>query len=391
MLQDKPPLLIQEKPILFGVERTGERGAGVVTLNRAAQLNALNLECYRLLDMQLKKWATDPEIAFVLIEAKGDKAFCAGGDVKRLILGIKESGLSVAKDFFAAEYFVDSMIHNFPKPIIALTHGITMGGGIGLTRGAPFRIVCENTTMAMPEISIGLFPDVGASRFLHDLPDEVGLFLAMTGFRILGRECIDLNLGTHFCETPRIRKMRSDLLRLPFQERASINIEILRAYFDKALPKNDESLMSKILRNLKKRLKTNNYQEYRQSILNCNLSMEVKRVCSDKTMQDELLSRLNIAIETFKWGSPTAKQVFFAAYNKHKSYTMDAALIAEWDMAIQFSKGGDFHEGVRARLIEKALKPTWNPVDDDIDIPVTKYFLSGEENPLPDLIKNRGF
>jgi len=158
---------------------------GHATLNAPASLNALSLEMVDRLNPQLQAWADDARVAGVVLDAMGDKAFCAGGDVlalHRSITATPAGGVPQdAAAFFEREYRLDHRIHTFPKPLLCWGHGIVMGGGIGLLAGASHRVVTARTKLAMPEITIGLYPDVGGSWFLGRAPGRCGLFLALTG------------------------------------------------------------------------------------------------------------------------------------------------------------------------------------------------------------------
>ena len=180
------------KPVLFET-LIAENGCqiGVITLNAEKTLNALSLDMIDLMAEQLALWSTDDNIALVLMQAAGEKAFCAGGDLQNLYQSMLTHHASVDKDdvranqyacdFFNREYRLDYLIHTYPKPILCWGHGIVMGGGIGLMAGASHRVVTEKSRLAMPEIGIGLFPDVGGSYFLNRMPGKLGLFLALTG------------------------------------------------------------------------------------------------------------------------------------------------------------------------------------------------------------------
>src|SRR5450830_902534 len=167
------------------------RRIGVATLASEKTLNALSLDMVHLLTPQLRAWAADPAIAMVLLQAQGDKAFCAGGDLQQLYRTMREHHASPARDdirgnryaaeFFEHEYRLDYEIHTYPKPILCWGHGIVMGGGIGLMAGCSHRVVTERSRLAMPEITIGLYPDVGGSWFLSRVPGKLGAFLALTG------------------------------------------------------------------------------------------------------------------------------------------------------------------------------------------------------------------
>ncbi|KFA23089.1 enoyl-CoA hydratase, partial [Xanthomonas vasicola pv. musacearum NCPPB 4384] len=186
-----------DAPVLFE-QRTCADGhrIGIATLNAPKTLNGLSLQMTRLLDTQLRAWADDAQIACVVLRGAGEKAFCAGGDLHGLYQSMRAHRDAVpdsaarraapqanahAAAFFEEEYRLDHRIHTYPKPLLCWGHGIVMGGGIGLMAGASHRVVTERSRLAMPEISVGLFPDVGGSWLLRRVPQGAGLFLALTG------------------------------------------------------------------------------------------------------------------------------------------------------------------------------------------------------------------
>ncbi len=173
------PVLFEEIPTADGYV------IARATLNAAKSINSLTLEIIRQLDAQLRAWADHPQVVCVFLDGAGEKGFCAGGDVRKLYDSARECGASkrneYAETFFGEEYVLDHRIHTYPKPLIAWGNGVVMGGGVGLLAGASHRVVTETTRFAMPEITIGLFPDVGGSYFLNRMPGRSGLFLGLTG------------------------------------------------------------------------------------------------------------------------------------------------------------------------------------------------------------------
>jgi len=178
-------------PVLFE-ERSAANGMrfGIATLNAPQTLNGLSLEMVDLLADRLDAWARDPGVALVVLQGAGDKAFCAGGDLHGLYRSMTENAgkpgwsNTYARTFFEREYRLDYRIHTYPKPVLCWGHGIVMGGGIGLMMGASHRVVSETSRLAMPEVSIGLFPDVGGSWLLNRMPGRSGVFLALTGAQL---------------------------------------------------------------------------------------------------------------------------------------------------------------------------------------------------------------
>src|ERR1700676_2588486 len=195
--------------ILFG----RERGVATVTLNRAQALNAFTLDMYRRFDPMLRAWADDPAIHAVLIRGAGGRAFCAGGDIR----AIYEAGRGISGDraltavFFREEYELLRHIHRFPQPYLAIIDGITMGGGAGVSVNGAYRVATERTLLAMPETGIGLFPDVGATRFLNLAPGHIGRYLALTGARLGPADAFYCGFATHFVRRERVAELAQAL------------------------------------------------------------------------------------------------------------------------------------------------------------------------------------
>jgi enoyl-CoA hydratase len=172
-------------------------GLGRLTLNRPQALHALDLGMVEAMTASLLEWRSDPRIGAVLIDHAGPRGFCAGGDIRMLAESGQGDG-SAARAFFHAEYRLNHLLHSFPKPVVALIDGVTMGGGVGISVHGRFRVATERTTFAMPETGIGLFPDVGGGWFLPRLPGEVGTWLALTGERLKAADCLAAGIATHF-------------------------------------------------------------------------------------------------------------------------------------------------------------------------------------------------
>ncbi|XP_008052082.1 3-hydroxyisobutyryl-CoA hydrolase, mitochondrial-like [Carlito syrichta] len=195
--------------------------AGVITLNRPKFLNAVTFNMIRQIYPQLKKWEQDPETFLIIIKGAGEKAFCAGGDIRE----VSEAGKTnqkTSQDFFREEYTLNNAIDSCKKPYIALIHGITMGGGVGLSVHGQFRVATEKSVFAMPETAIGLFPDVGGGYFLPRLQGKLGYFLALTGFRLKGRDVYRTGIATHFVDSEKLSMLEEDLLALKSPSKENI-------------------------------------------------------------------------------------------------------------------------------------------------------------------------
>uniref|UniRef100_A0A4W4HKZ3 3-hydroxyisobutyryl-CoA hydrolase n=1 Tax=Electrophorus electricus TaxID=8005 RepID=A0A4W4HKZ3_ELEEL len=286
------------------LERVGN--AGVITLNRPKALNALNLNMIRHIYPQLKKWEEDSETDIVIIKGVGGKAFCAGGDI-RAVTDAGKAGGPLAQDFFREEYILNNTIGTYKKPYVALIDGITMGGGVGLSVHGQFRVATEKTVFAMPETAIGLFPDVGGGFFLPRLRGKMGLFLALTGFRLKGRDVQRVGVATHFVQLDKVVALEKDL----------------------------EDLTSPSVRDVADVL--NSYQE----------------------QVDGTFHHLHVYILSKM--SPTSLKLTFRQLQLGASLNLQEVLMMEYRLSQACMRGHDFYEGVRAVLIDKDQSPKWKP------------------------------
>ena len=354
--QNKTPSPMTPPPVLFGVESVGALGhstigLATIELDRPAVLNALDTNCYKLIEERLVKWQDDANIGAVVISGKGGKAFCAGGDVKGLIIKSKEFGLEIAFEFFTNEYFVDGLIHKYKKPVIAICDGITMGGGLGLAAGAVLRIATERTVVAMPELSIGFFPDVGATCFLRGLTSRpvrppFGLFMGLTGARLSGADALRMGLMDAFVPSNRLRHFHADLLRTVAGATEPVQLQSNLANLKSALIRNEppEGGMNKTDEHIIEDVfSLNNLSEIDRSF---------KKARGLSPWLEETRTR-------YLKGSPLSRAVFFAAFERHRELSIIKTLAREWDISINFSKSGEFTEGVRAVLIDKDQSPKW--------------------------------
>ncbi len=194
----------KEEPVL--VERHESMMA--ITLNRPHVINSLTTEMVRLIRVAAEEAEADPRFQFVLLSGTGNKGFCAGGDIKRLTSAAREKAFERAELFFHEEYALDLYLFYFPKPVVVLADGITMGGGLGLSAGADLVIATEKTIMAMPETRIGFFPDVGATGWLfRKSPKGYPEYLALTGHELKGAECIRLGLANGLTSSARLKQI----------------------------------------------------------------------------------------------------------------------------------------------------------------------------------------
>ncbi len=175
--------------------------AGFISLNRPSALHALTLDMVHAMTQALLKWRTSKKVKCVIIDHAEGRGFCAGGDIAFLRNSALNDGGVSGRKFFHDEYQLNHLLFTYPKPVVAFMDGITMGGGVGISQPARYRVATENTRFAMPETGIGLFPDVGGGWYLSRLEGRVGQYLALTGARIDGAECEALKLATHYLQS----------------------------------------------------------------------------------------------------------------------------------------------------------------------------------------------
>jgi enoyl-CoA hydratase/carnithine racemase len=319
-----------------------------ILLNRPRVLNSLNTEMIRLIRRALEEAERDDSIRFVVLHGIGEKGFCAGGDIKTLAMAAKSRQLREAHEFFDAEYALDFRIYRFPKPVVVLAHGITMGGGLGLAAGADVVIGTERTRMAMPESRIGIFPDVGATGWLFKkCPEGYPEFLALTGYELGGSECVRLGLATHLCpfdRLPGVLLMLEDYSE-PLPQKRKDAAEQLTRYLTSFLstdsspnPEMDEWVRT--------------YFHAQDSILRI---METLSTCRS---QEQLCADF-----FFQLGerSPTSLVLTLHLLRHNEGRAMDEVYAVD-SKAVRFMLAHhDFLEGVRARIIDKDDKPQWRP------------------------------
>ena len=195
---------MSEQEVLVRVEGA----VGRLTLNRPHAHNALTAEMCEAICEALLAWRDDGDVRSVLIDGSGHRAFCAGGDIRHVAQSGAGDGVLAAR-FFRSEYRMNELLFRYPKPVVAIMDGITMGGGVGISMPARYRIATERTLWAMPEGDIGLFPDVGAGWSLPRLPGQTGVWLALTGARLKAADCCALGIATHFVPSERVAELKS--------------------------------------------------------------------------------------------------------------------------------------------------------------------------------------
>jgi enoyl-CoA hydratase/carnithine racemase len=342
---------MSDEVVLFDeIKTAGGRSFGIATLNAPASLNALSVAMVRLLTPKLREWAQDAGIAGVMLQAAGEKAFCAGGDLRQLYQTLRECGPernSYAERFFAEEYELDYLIHTFPKPILCWGHGIVMGGGIGLMAGASHRVATGQSRLAMPEISIGLYPDVGGSWFLRRMPGRVGLFLALTGANLNAADAI-------FCGL-------ADLL-VPHERKPQV-LDAIAAGRWTAEPKADRAALSRILARAGEgaQLPPSKVREHFDAINALMAGDDLGDIAQRLLALQSEDPWLQAAAKTFAKGSPSSAALSFELWQRVHRMSLAEVFRLEYWASLGCCAHKDFAEGIRALLIEKDRNAKWSP------------------------------
>lgn len=320
----------------------------MVTLNRARVINSLNLEMVRLLRAAFEVAQTEAHIRAVLLEGAGERGFCAGADLKVLAEAVRAGEPEQADRFFQEEYALDLTIHEFPKPVVVLAHGIIMGGGLGLAAGADLVIATPQTRMALPETRIGFFPDVGATGWLfRKCPPGYPEFLALTGYEIQGGETVRLGLATPYTRASHLPLIKDALasFKLPLPPSRQAGANLLRqelAVFWEEPPTLPCPLDDWVARHFQGK------ETLRELIASLNTCAADSLICRE--VWERLAER-----------SPTALAVTLQLLRHNEGRPLAQVFAAEAKAAAFLVRHPDYLEGIRARLLDKDDQPRWSP------------------------------
>ncbi len=348
--------------ILF--EKTGDWG--VVTLNREKALNALTWDMVKAMRAQLMTWAGDKDVKAVLVKGEGERAFCAGGDIRWLHDAAKEDP-AYAAEFFREEYRNNALIYHYPKPYVTLIDGIVMGGGVGISVHGDFRVAGDATLFAMPETGIGLFPDVGGGHFMPRLHDGLGLYYALTGARARAADCMAAGIATHYAPADKISELETALLASPLGDHAHADIEMVLDIYA---------------------------GDPGHAQIN-DLRPAIARLFQGHETPAELIGALTAdggefameTMDTLRRMSPTSITLTFEQMRRGHQLDFDDTMRMEFRIVRRVMEGHDFFEGVRAQIIDKDRDPKWSParLADVSDAEIARYFekLGDAELALP--------
>ena len=350
----------------------------VLTLNRPKALNALNFELVHHLQGALNEIKQDNTVVAVLLLGEGERGFCAGGDIKELYASVKDSQDSKygnATEYFAAEYRLDYALHTFPKPIVAWGHGVVMGGGIGLFQGCDFRVVDSSSKLAMPEVTIGLFPDVGVSYLFNQFPQPWGRFFSLTGAVMNAAEAVELGLANVFVDQTTVKDFEQALIQQTWSHEV-----------------NSKEIIAKVFASMQQGEMTSRLAEVKPVVEQMFLHTSVEELYSQaqKVLESsDVHPWLQQAFKTMLQGSPFAVYSSDQALNLTRSMSLKEVFDFDLMYMTHMVNHADFSEGVRALLIDKDKQPQWQYSSvNDVSQEALKSLLIApwEIHPLHDLL-----
>ncbi|WP_174299946.1 enoyl-CoA hydratase/isomerase family protein [Caulobacter sp. S45] len=331
-----------------------EGGWGRLTLNRPSALHALNTQMCQIMAQALLAWRNDPRVAAVMLDHTGPRGFCAGGDIRMIMESGAQDGVA-ARAFFAEEYRLNALLFGYDKPVVAFMDGVVMGGGVGISAPASYRIATERTVFAMPETGIGLFPDVGGGWFLPRLVGETGMWLALTGARLKAADCLLLGLATDYVPQGQVEALKAQLLADP-------------GALDTLLTEREADAGEPPLARQRADIDRLFGAESVEAILNA----------LEADGGEWALAQL----ATLKSKSPQAMKVAYRQLRQGRDVqSFEAEMAVEYRIAARVSMSADFREGVRAVIVDKDNAPRWDP---PTLAQVTQQKLDAIFEPLPE-------
>ncbi len=322
-----------------------ENGIGWIVLDRPEKHNALSPEMIASLHDLFQLWKNKDDLFLICMEGAGDKAFCAGGDVKHLY-DIRHGNLEdVAIDFFGTEYRLNMTMHTYDKPIITFMNGIVMGGGVGLGISGSHRIVTEKTKWAMPEMNIGLYPDVGGSYFLNQMPGEIGKYLALTSNAVRGADALYSGAADYMIDHASWATLKEALLDISWKD-VPVGKKLDAVIESFSNQRSSGSILGEYRKKIDFHFSKSSMEEIVQSLE------------SESKKGDQWCTQVLKALERM---SPTSLKVTLEQLKRGKALNINECFEMELAMSMNFMQGHDFFEGVRAVLIDKDRKASWRP------------------------------
>jgi enoyl-CoA hydratase/carnithine racemase len=370
---------MSDAPIVFEELPAANGKLAKVTLSVPSTLNSITLEMVDLLQAKLEAWSRDDDIAAVFIEGAGEKAFCAGGDVQALhasAVATPGGPCEYAEDFFSREYRMNYTLHTYAKPLVCWGHGIVMGGGLGVMAGCSHRVVTEKTRIAMPEVTIALFPDVGGTWFLNHMPGKSGLFLAITGASINAADAIYTGIADRFIASEHKDEVIAQLLQQKWQASAAMNHglvrHVLRPFSEQSIDQCPGGQVEPHLGSIGTLCDGDDIHEIIDNIVSLQT-------------QDPWLSKAGKSLAA---GSSLAALWINQQLQVNRHSSLKEVFQSEIQLVTNIVRHPEFAEGVRALLIDKDRNPNWQfKTSRDVSADVLDGFFTAPwgSNPLADL------
>lgn len=328
---------------------------GHIILNRPEKINSLTHEMILNMDEKLKEWEEDASISFIILYGAGTRGFCSGGNMT-VYYDNKERAAEIAKEFFPSEYNLDLRIINYPKPIIVFLDGIVMGGGVGISYGAKYRLVTEATKWAMPEVNIGFFPDVGGSFFLNQIPQEMAKFISLTAKVLSADDVLYLAYAEEKIDQERIGKMIDELTQIDSEK----------------VEKNIENIIEKYKIEVKESYLEKNKEKIKHYFTGDSMGEIIEKLKRGIESGDDWASEIS---NTMKKKSLLSQHIIIEQLKRSKKMTIKECFDQEIIMSLNFMNNPDFYEGVRSVLVDKD-KANWKykELDDISEELVKSYF-----------------
>jgi enoyl-CoA hydratase len=316
-----------------------EGAAGVLRLNRPKALNALTLEMTREIVVALDAFEADPAVGLILLEGAGERGLCAGGDIRGLYESARAHG-DLGKVFWREEYLLNARIASFPKPYVAYMDGFVMGGGIGLAGHASHRIVTEKTKVAMPEVSLGFFPDVGGTWLLSRVPGEIGTYLGLTGQTANGADAVRARLGDVLISTADWPALRATLTELP----SGVGADATMAAIERFATPAEQGPVAR-----------------QQGLIDSAFGHEsVEEIVA--ALERDGSEFAQATLTALREKSPRGLKVTLKLLRLARtSKSLEECLVREYRAALEVFASADFVEGIRAAIIDKDRNPKWSP------------------------------
>lgn len=368
-----------DSPVLFGELPAAGAKVGRITLNVESTLNSLTLEMVDLLQAQLDNWRHDARIAAIFIDGSGAKAFCAGGDVQALhASAVAQPGgpCDYAEAFFSREYRMNYTLHTYEKPLICWGHGIVMGGGLGVMAACSHRIVTEKTRIAMPEVTIALFPDVGGSWFLNHMPGKAGEFLALTGAAVNATDAIYTGVADRFIASEHKEAVLKQLVAQTWGEDPAANHALVRHVLR---PFAEQSIGAWPAGQVEPHMGSINALCDGDSV-----HQLIDNIIALETDDPWLVK----ARDSLSHGSRLAALWIFRQLWETRHASLKEVFQAEIQLVTNIVRHPEFAEGVRALLIDKDRTPAWlYPSSREVPATELDQFFTApwDSNPLADL------